>query len=93
MVSVVNGFVCQSGCDEAVARKGRDPRNPKNDPVKAEALAIRDGKAKPTDDVSGAGAAQIVSFGKDESTVAASAATDGDRRNPASPALFYDRQA
>ena len=93
MVSVVNGFVCQSGCDEAVARKGRDPRNPKGDPAKAEALAIRDGKAEATSGAGGARASETVSFGKDQSTVAKSADTNEDRRNPASPALFYDRSA
>lgn len=90
MVSVVNGFVCQSGCDEAVARKGRDPRNPKNDPAKAETLAVKDGKADAAD---GAAAYRTVSFGKDQSTVAASADAKEDRRNPASSALFYDRSA
>jgi hypothetical protein len=89
MVSVVNGFVCQSGCDEAMARKGRDPRNPKNDPAKAEALAIRDGKVDANGEVAGAKTARTVSFGEDDSV----AATNEDRRNPASPALFYDRSA
>jgi hypothetical protein len=90
MVSVVNGFVCQTGCDEAVARKGRDPRNPKDNPVKAEALAIRDGKAVATTAVPGA---RIVSFGKDDSTVAASTDAKDAPRNLGSPALFYDRSA
>lgn len=35
---VVNGFVCQSGCDVALAKKGIDPKNPHNDPVKARQL-------------------------------------------------------
>lgn len=90
MVSVVNGFVCQTGCDEAVARKGRDPRNPKDNPMKAAALAIRDGKAVATTGVSGA---RVVSFGKDDSTVAASTDAKDAPRNPGSPALFYDRSA
>lgn len=90
MVSVVNGFVCQTGCDEAVARKGRDPRNPKDNPVKAEALAIRDGKAVATTGVPGA---RVVSFGKDDSTVAASSDAKDARGKSGSPALFYDRSA
>lgn len=90
MVSVVNGYVCQSGCDEAVARKGHDPRNPKDNPAKAELLAIKDGKAGATDGPQAVGANRIVDFGKDASTVAD---TSEARRNPASPALFYDRSA
>lgn len=38
MIKVVNGFVCASSCDVALARKGIDPKNPHNDPVKAEQL-------------------------------------------------------
>lgn len=90
MVSVVNGFVCQTGCDEAIARKGRDPRNPKDNPVKAEALAIQDGKTAATTGVPGA---RVVSFGMDNSTVAASANAKNAPRNPGSPALFYDSSA
>lgn len=90
MVSVVNGFVCQTGCDEAVARKGRDPRNPKDNPVKAEALAIRDGKSVATTVVPGA---RVVSSGKDDSTVAARTDAKDAPRNPGSPALSYDRSA
>ena len=33
---IVNGYVCQTGCDVAAARRGHDPRNPHDDPVKAE---------------------------------------------------------
>lgn len=42
MFKVVNGFPCTSGCDVSVARKGIDPRNPRNDPVKQEQLDSRD---------------------------------------------------
>jgi len=39
---VVNGFVCTSGCDEHLAKKNIDPRNPRNDPVKQEQLDQND---------------------------------------------------
>ena len=42
MFAVVNGYPCASSCDVAVARKNIDPRNPHNDPVKAEQLAQAD---------------------------------------------------
>jgi hypothetical protein len=32
MVSVVNGYVCFSGCDEAKARQGKDPDAPPGSP-------------------------------------------------------------
>lgn len=42
MFAVVNGYPCASSCDVAVARRNIDPRNPRNDPVKAEQLAEAD---------------------------------------------------
>lgn len=42
MFSVVNGYPCTSSCDVAVARKNIDPRNPRNDPLKAQQLAEAD---------------------------------------------------
>ncbi len=42
MFKVVNGFVCTSGCDEHLAKKNIDPRNPRNDPVKQEQLDRND---------------------------------------------------
>lgn len=42
MFKVVNGYACTSGCDVAVAKKGIDPRNPRNDPVKQEMLDAKD---------------------------------------------------
>lgn len=42
MFKVVNGFVCTSGCDEHLAKKNIDPRNPRNDPVKQEQLDQND---------------------------------------------------
>jgi hypothetical protein len=33
-VKIVNGYVCQTSCDVTVAKKGIDPRNPHDDPVK-----------------------------------------------------------
>ena len=90
MVSVVNGYVCQTSCDEAVASKGRDPRNPKANPAKAELLAIRDGKTGAIESAGATGSSRAVAFNKDASTVADARE---NRRNPASPALFYDGSA
>ena len=42
MFAVVNGYPCTSSCDVAVARRNIDPRNPRNDPLKAEQLAEAD---------------------------------------------------
>jgi hypothetical protein len=42
MFAVVNGYPCNSSCDVAVARRNVDPRNPHNDPAKAEQLAEAD---------------------------------------------------
>ncbi len=48
MFRIVNGYVCTSGCDVAAAKRNADPRNPRNDPVKAAELAeekaLRSGK-------------------------------------------------
>lgn len=38
-MQIVNGYVCQTGCDVAAAKKGHDPKNPHDDPIKAKALA------------------------------------------------------
>jgi hypothetical protein len=32
MVSVVNGYICFSSCDEATARQGKDPQAPPGSP-------------------------------------------------------------
>ena len=32
MISVVNGFVCSSGCDVEAAKKGKDPNAPPGSP-------------------------------------------------------------
>jgi len=37
-MKIVNGYVCQSGCEVDLAKKGIDPKNPHNDPVKAREL-------------------------------------------------------
>lgn len=72
MIKVVNGFVCSSSCDVALAKKGIDPKNPHNDPVKAAQLkaqkALASGKA-PDDGAApaavqdGTGSVSPVSFG------------------------------
>lgn len=38
-MQIVNGYVCQTGCDVSAARAGHDPKNPHDDPVKARQLA------------------------------------------------------
>lgn len=56
MFAVVNGYPCSSSCDVAVARKNIDPRNPRNDPAKAEQLAEADrlkGKSPKADGAAG----------------------------------------
>jgi hypothetical protein len=40
---IVNGYVCMTSCDEAVARRNIDPKNPHDDPVKAAQLAEKKG--------------------------------------------------
>lgn len=52
MFRVVNGYVCTSSCDVAAAKRGADPKNPRNDPVKAQELAEKRALAsgKPADD-------------------------------------------
>jgi len=41
MMKIVNGYVCTSGCDVAVAKKGKDPKNPHDDPVKQAQLGAK----------------------------------------------------
>jgi hypothetical protein len=41
-MQIVNGYVCQTSCDVAAAKKGHDPKNPHDDPVKAAQLAASD---------------------------------------------------
>jgi hypothetical protein len=47
-MQIVNGYVCATSCDVAAAKKGHDPKNPHDDPVKAaqlgEAKALATGK-------------------------------------------------
>jgi hypothetical protein len=38
-MQIVNGYVCQTSCDVSAARRGHDPKNPHDDPVKAAQLA------------------------------------------------------
>ncbi len=38
-MQIVNGYVCQTSCDVSAARAGHDPKNPRDDPVKAAQLA------------------------------------------------------
>ena len=46
-MQIVNGYVCQTSCDVAAAKKGHDPKNPHDDPVKAAQLAASDPMAGP----------------------------------------------
>ena len=68
MFRIVNGYVCTSGCDVAAAKRNADPRNPRNDPVKAAELAdekaLRSGKPDAeASDVFKVSPAGAVSFG------------------------------
>lgn len=71
-MQIVNGYVCQTSCDVSVARRGHDPKNPHNDPVKAAQLAEQKALAtgKVTPETAGAGpsatdgfAVEAVAFG------------------------------
>jgi hypothetical protein len=33
-MKIVNGYACQTSCDVTAAKRGLDPRNPHDDPVK-----------------------------------------------------------
>jgi hypothetical protein len=44
MTSIVNGYPCSNCSETSLAKRGIDPRNPTNDPVKAEELDVRAGK-------------------------------------------------
>lgn len=47
-MKIVNGFVCQTCCDERVAKRGIDPRNPHEDPVRQQRIDEEDAlKGKP----------------------------------------------
>lgn len=67
MFQVVNGYVCTSSCDVAAAKRNADPKNPHNDPVKAQELAEKRALAtgKPTEDKNPlkVEATEAVSFG------------------------------
>jgi hypothetical protein len=45
-MQIVNGYVCQTSCDVAAVKKGHDPKNPHDDPVKAAQLAASDPMAE-----------------------------------------------
>lgn len=45
MVQMVNGYPCQNCTDISLAKRGLNPENPTNDPVKAEDIAARKGLA------------------------------------------------
>lgn len=42
-MKIVNGYVCDCGGDERLAKKGIDPENPHEDPVKAREIEERRG--------------------------------------------------
>lgn len=92
MTSIVNGFVCFSCCDEATARKGRDPANPSGDPVKQAQADLRRGR--PVADAASPDVltTNAVAFGKEQSTVAVSDRPSETARAPG-PALFVDTLA
>ena len=43
-MQIVNGYVCATSCDVSVAKRGHDPKNPHDDPVKAAQLALAKGQ-------------------------------------------------
>ncbi|QCK87992.1 hypothetical protein E8L99_20665 [Phreatobacter aquaticus] len=43
MVQMINGYPCQNCTDISLAKRGLNPENPTNDPVKTEELALRKG--------------------------------------------------
>ncbi len=45
MIEMVNGYPCTNCTEVSLARRGLNPENPTNDPVKAEAIASRPGRA------------------------------------------------
>jgi hypothetical protein len=45
MIEMVNGYPCTNCTEVSLARRGLNPENPTNDPVKAEELANRPGRA------------------------------------------------
>jgi hypothetical protein len=56
-VKIVNGYVCQTTCDVTAAKKGLDPRNPHDDPIKAAQLNATKGV------LADPGSSQAVTFG------------------------------
>ena len=74
-VSVVNGFVCFSGCDAAKARKGEDPRERAN-------------PAEPASEARERGNSSAVEFGGALAEINAASAVQpaDDTSGPASPA-------
>jgi hypothetical protein len=65
-MQIVNGYVCQTSCAVTAAKHGHDPKNPHDDPVKAEMLAQAKG-VPPSGEASGtkASTAPIAGFSID----------------------------
>lgn len=49
-MKIVNGFVCECQDDARLAKRGIDPDNPRNDPVKQRELDERRGKVEPVEE-------------------------------------------
>ncbi len=78
-MEIVNGYVCQSCCDVALAKKGVDPAHPKDDPTSAAydpAVAKQD-KAKASGNY-----APAVTFGGALAGLNASVATSTVNQSP-----------
>lgn len=78
MTSIVNGYPCSNCTDTSLAKRGIDPRNPTNDPVKAEELDVRAGKPPKQSEPSSA-----VEFGGALEGLNASTQAGQTSRNPA----------
>ena len=44
MIEMINGYPCTNCAEVSLARRGLDPENPDNDPIKAEEIAERSGR-------------------------------------------------
>jgi hypothetical protein len=49
MIQMVNGYPCRNCSEVSLARRGLDPENPTDDPVKARDIAARHGERPPED--------------------------------------------
>jgi hypothetical protein len=84
-VSVVNGFLCFSGCDAAKARKGEDPRERAN---LAEPAAVKERDKSPAAEFARASAETITANVVDPAHDSRATDSPGARRTGQSVDLF-----